>query len=405
LNDAWQSAFQVKLVQFQVDSPMSHVKLPHVAVLVDTATGWGRRIIRGVIRYSDKHGPWHIMVEPRGQEENLALPAGWKGDGVIARIGSRRMLHALQTAKLPVVNVSAMDLPGNTFPQVTTAYRESATFAFQHFRDRGLQRFAYSGLPKTSFGRRHCDAFVEVIEEAGFVCNVYKRPQSATGHDDLLKHKISWLKSLPKPVGVFTWGTTPGRELLEACRLANLAVPYEIAVLGGSDDELLCDASWPPLSGINVPAEQIGHEAASILDRMMRGGKAPARATLLSPTGVVSRRSTDTVAIDDLDVAQALKIIRADACKPIQINDILRVVPVSRSSIERKFRQAIGRSPTEEIRRVRMAKAKSLLAETSMPMQKIADACGFATYNYLTRVFTSENGITPREFRSRVQGR
>jgi LacI family transcriptional regulator len=104
-------------------------------------------------------------------------------------------------------------------------------------------------------------------------------------------------------------------------------------------------------------------------------------------------------------VAQALKIIRADACKPIQINDILRVVPVSRSSIERKFRQAIGRSPTEEIRRVRMAKAKSLLAETSMPMQKIADACGFATYNYLTRVFTSENGITPREFRSRVQGR
>jgi LacI family transcriptional regulator len=347
------------------------------------------------------------MVEPRGQADYLALPSGWKGDGVIARIGSRRMLHALQLVRLPVVNVSGMVFPRNHFPQVTTDYHESATLAFQHFRDRGLQRFAYSGLTKTSFGRCHCDAFAEVVERAGFSCIVYKSPRSAPRdrHDKLLKHKISWLKSLPKPVGIFTWAITPGRELLEACRLANLSVPYEIAVLGGNDDELLCDASWPPLSGINVPTEQIGHEAACLLDRMMRGGKSTLGPTLLSPTGVISRRSTDTVAIDDVDVAQALNIIRAQACKPIQISDILRVIPVSRSSIERKFRQAIGRSPTEEIHRVRMAKAKSLLAETDMPMQKIADACGFATYNYLTRVFTSENGVTPRDFRYRVQGR
>jgi LacI family transcriptional regulator len=335
------------------------------------------------------------------------MPSGWKGDGVIARVNSRRMLRTLQAARLPVVNVSATDLPSNRFPQVTTDYHESAILAFHHFRDRGLQRFGYSGLPQTGFGRRHRDAFLEVTKEAGFSCDAYEPPRAAAraGHQALLNHKFAWLQSLPKPVGIFTWATTPGRELLEACRLANLSVPYEIAVLGGADDELLCDASWPPLSSINVPAEQIGHEAGRILDRIMRGGKPPAQPVLLSPTGVVSRRSTDTLAIDDPDVAQALTIIRSNACKPIQITDILRVVPVSRSSIERKFRQALGRSPTEEIRRLRMAKAKSLLAETSMPMQKIADACGFATYNYLTRVFTSENGMTPREFRSRVQGR
>jgi LacI family transcriptional regulator len=262
-------------------------------------------------------------------------------------------------------------------------------------------------LPQTGFGRRHRDAFIEVVEEAGYSCDAYEPPRatSRAGHQTLLKHKIAWLKSLPKPAGIFTWATTPGRELLEACRLAKLSVPYEIAVLGGADDELLCNASWPSLSCINVPAEQIGHEASRILDRMMRNGKPPASLMLLSPTGVVARRSTDTLAIDDPDVVQALMIIRERACDPIQIKDILRVVPVSRSSLERKFRQAIGRSPTEEMRRVRMAKAKSLLAETSMPMQKIANSCGFATYNYLTRVFTSENGMTPREFRSRVQGR
>jgi LacI family transcriptional regulator len=382
-------------------------ELPHVAVLVDTATGWGRRVVRGVIRYSDKHGPWHLTVEARGQAEALRLPPGWRGDGIIARITSKQMLRAMKATRLPVVNVSAVHLSNNSFPQVTTNYFESAALALQHFRDRGLVRFGYAGLPETDYGRRHRDAFVGVVEDAGYGCDVYtpSKTTATTGHAAQLKHKAAWLRSLPRPVGIFTWATTAGANLLEACRLARLSVPYEVAVLGGADDELLCDASWPSLSAINVPAEQIGHEAARSLDQMMRNGRSPQPQLLLSPTGVVSRRSTDTLAIDDPDVVQALRVIRAKACGPIQISDILKVVPVSRSSLERKFRQALSRSPTEEIRRVRMAKAKSLLAETSMSMQEVADACGFATYNYLTRVFTSENGVTPREFRRSVQGR
>jgi LacI family transcriptional regulator len=154
-----------------------------------------------------------------------------------------------------------------------------------------------------------------------------------------------------------------------------------------------------------VPSEQIGHDAAALLDGMMQRKKPPEKAILIPPTGIVEKRSTDTLAIDDPDVAQALTFIRSQAFKSIQVSDILKAVPVSRRSIERKFAQILGRTPIEEIRRVRMAKAKSLLAETTMPMQAIAEASGFATYNYLTRVFTQENGITPRDFRKRVQGR
>jgi LacI family transcriptional regulator len=182
-------------------------------------------------------------------------------------------------------------------------------------------------------------------------------------------------------------------------------VPYEVAVLGGNFDELLCDTAWPPMSGILVPSEQIGHKAAELLDRMMRGYKPKSETIFVPPTGIVEKRSTDTLAIDDPDVAQALTFIRAQAFQSIQVRDIMKSVLLSRRSIERKFAQVLGRTPVEEIRRVRMAKAKSLLAETTMPMQAIADACGFATYNYLTRVFTRENGETPRDFRKRVQGR
>jgi LacI family transcriptional regulator len=126
---------------------------------------------------------------------------------------------------------------------------------------------------------------------------------------------------------------------------------------------------------------------------------------LIPPTGVVERRSTDTLAIEDADVAQVLTYIRANACQPIQISDILRAVPLSRRSIERRFAELLGRTPSEEIRNVRMAKAKNLLAETSMSIEAIADACGYGTYNYLTRVFTKESKMSPREFRKRVQGR
>jgi LacI family transcriptional regulator len=383
-------------------------KLPHVAVLVDTATSWGRRLIRGITHYSEQHGPWHLSVEACGQSDFLKLPFGWKGHGIIARIGSPRMLRALEATHLPVVNVSAIDLPNNLFPQIITDYRESAKLALQHFCDRGFRRFAYSGLPRTGYGRRHRDEFCEAVEAMGFKCDVYQplRVRSGALHEKKrVKHIITWLRSLTKPVGIFTWATDPGRELLEACRVANISVPYEVAVLGGNYDELLCDTAWPPMSGIVVPSEQIGHDAAALLARMMRRHKPSSKTILIPPTGIVEKRSTDTLAIDDPDVAQALTFIRGQAFQSIQVSDILKAVPLSRRSIERRFSQVLGRSPTEEIRRVRMAKAKSLLAETTMPMQAIANACGFSTYNYLTRVFTNENGITPREFRKRVQGR
>ena len=364
-------------------------------------------MIRGIIRYSEHHGPWHLSVEARGSDK-LCIPPGWKGHGIIARIGTRRMLDELEATGLPVVNVSAIDLPRNSFPQIITDYRKSAQLAVQHFRDRGFRRFAYSGLPQTGFGRRHRDAFRQAVESLKFTCDVYEPRRSKGGAQHARErqdHTIAWLQSLTKPVGIFTWGTDPGRDLLEACRVANISVPSEVAVLGGNFDELLCDAAWPSMSGILVPSEQIGREAAALLDRLMHRHKPPSRPVLIPPTGVVEKRSTDTLAIDDPDVAQALAIIRARAFQSIQVSDILKEVPVSRRSIERKFSQILGRTPVEEIRRIRMAKAKSLLAETTMPMQAIATACGFATYNYLTRVFTLENGITPRDFRKRVQGR
>jgi LacI family transcriptional regulator len=263
-------------------------------------------------------------------------------------------------------------------------------------------------LQRFSYGKRHREAFVQAVTEAGYHCDVHeprRAPAGAKRAAHELADMMKWLRSLPKPVGIFTWATDRGRQLLEACRIADIAVPFEVAVLGGDYDELLCDASTPPLSGLVVASEQVGHEAAHLLERLIGGAKLPRKPILIPPTGIIERRSTDTLAISDPDLTQALRFIRDNAYRPIQIADILRAIPISRRSIERRFLAVLGHSPSEEIRRLRMAKAKKLLAETNMTMPAIAEACGYGTYNYLTRVFTNENGVTPREFRKRVQAR
>ena len=286
----------------------------HVAVLVDTATGWGRRLVRGVLRYSAKRGPWHFAIGPKGQADYLSLPYSWQGHGVIARIGSSRMIRELQEAEVPVINVSAIELPHNPFPRVTTDYDGSAALAMEHFLARGFCQFAYSGLERFAYGKMHRQAFCDAVRTHGYTCHVqpnrsHRRTKGA--FEKNLAATIEWLMSLPKPVGVFTWATDRGRELLEACRVAGISVPYEVAVLSGDYDELLCDASTPPLSSVNVSSEQIGYIAAQMLDELMHGRRLRQTDVRAMPAAIVERPSTDTLAIDDPDVVQALEFIRA----------------------------------------------------------------------------------------------
>ena len=182
-------------------------------------------------------------------------------------------------------------------------------------------------------------------------------------------------------------------------------MPEQVAVLAADNDELLCEACVPSLSGIALTSERIGFEAAKLLDRLMHGERPPKAPLLLEPTGVVTRQSTDTLAVDDPDLARAVAFIRRHATDPIQVQDVLREVPVSRRWLERRFREVLGRGPAAEIRRVRLARAKRLLAETDMPVPKVARAAGFGSREYLAAVFKSELNLSPRQYRNRTQPR
>ena len=377
-----------------------------VAVLVETSTNWGRQVVSGILNYDRDHAPWHLFIEPRGMEEILSVPPGWRGDGIIARVGNPRMLSELRSLDCPLVNVSGIQVPGADFPRVTTDLRASGRLAAEYFLERGYRHCGYFSLLGLDYVAAHQTAFLSTLHMAGADCAVYSvRPRhGAEPNWNLnLAHLADWLRGLPKPVGILSWNASGSREVLYAAQEAGLLVPEEVAVLSGTDDDLFCKAAQTPLSGIRPPAEQIGYQAATMLDRMMHGKEVPKRPILLPPLGITSRQSTDTLAIQDPALLKAVRFIRANATRNLRVSEVVRHAGLSRRMLEVKFAAQLQRSPAQEIRRAHLEHARELLEQTDIPMPDVAEASGFGSPERLAVVFRKEMGQSPLRYRKEVR--
>jgi LacI family transcriptional regulator len=117
----------------------------------------------------------------------------------------------------------------------------------------------------------------------------------------------------------------------------------------------------------------------------------------------MERQSTDTLAITDVDVAAAMRFIRSHAHEAINVEDILRHLPVARRSLEKRFRSIIGRSPLEEIRKAHTDRAKYLLAETELSMPEVAEKSGYSSAAWFSKAFRDMTGETPTAYRKRFK--
>src|SRR5262249_49750325 len=141
------------------------------------------------------------------------------------------------------------------------------------------------------------------------------------------QHVAEWVKELPKPIGVMTCTDQLGFWFLDACRRAQVAVPEEVAVVGCENDESLATMSIPPLSSVQFNGEKTGYEAAALLDRMMAGENAATQHVYIPPLGIIVRQSSDIVAVEDKEIADALQFIRERAPYGLSVHDVLRAIP------------------------------------------------------------------------------
>jgi LacI family transcriptional regulator len=190
-----------------------------------------------------------------------------------------------------------------------------------------------------------------------------------------------------------------GQQLLDACRAIGIRVPDQVAVVGVNNDEFLCNLSHPPLSSIEVNMHAVGYQAAAILDRLMSGQPVADRLIRCLPRRVVSRASSDIHMFGDPDFDAALAFIRRNACERITVADVVGHLNISRRVVERRFQAFLGRSPNDEIVRVRLERAKQLLTETDLSIAEVSHQIGFASASYLCQVFRRQLGVSPAEFR------
>ncbi len=351
---------------------------------------------------------WDTITYERN-DEGFSHAKAWKPDGVIGMLGRPDLMKRAKMIRAPLVNVHG----GRRYEgaaQIGCDHNAIGRLAAEHLSSLGLANFACIGFPGEDPNLDHrLGGYINSLD--GRTVHVFdpmaeyppcpRIRGTLIEPDDERLHR--WVSSLPKPCAVFASGDMMAARVLRSCLHLSIPVPEEVAIVGVGDMPEFCLDLPIALSSVAVPWEQIGFEAGAILNRIMSGGKAPETPILLGPLGVTVRRSSDVLAVADRRIVEALRYIRAHACEGIRTPDILKHVPMGRRVLERKFRTVMNRSPHEEILRIRLEKAVSLLINTNQTLECIAEDTGFSTAARLSVEFKKKFAASPGAYRKQFQ--
>lgn len=371
-------------------------------LLALTSTHHG--FFRGAARYAREHH-WHLVAD---MIYTAKVPVGWRGDGILSFIGDRDDLaEFILSSGLPAVEISMVRNEIN-LPRVEGDSEQIGCLAAEHFLERGFRHFAWAPFMDDVVNAERYRGFANRLARANFTCHLL--PPADTRHGDSAtrnwavrrKSLTRELRRLPKPLAVFGYNDCVAADIIDACDDARLLVPEAVAVMGVDNDSILCECVRVPLSSVCHDLEGMAYRAAALLDRLMGGRKPPRGIIRVPPTGLVTRRSTDIVAVENLQVARALRYIQDHyANHLLGVEAVVAATNLSRRPLERAFRQEMKRTLNEEIVRVRMEKVKDLLITTSMKVVEVAAATGFARPSHLFRTFRKQLGLSPKTFRKR----
>ena len=384
---------------------MPRRRIPRVALLVETTRTYTRELLSGVRRYVAEHGPWSTFLELRALDSSPPeWLKHWDGDGLLTRTFTPEMSEIIRKTGLPAVELRATYHAGDR-PFVGCDNVQIGRLVSEHFLERGYSHFAAYSLHTERFFIERVQSFVSEIERRGGSCALLPEanPDSALDWERNQARLVAWISELPKPVGIFAASDQLGVRLLDACQRAGVAVPEEVAVVGAENEETLCSFATPRLSSVQFDGFSVGLAAAEMLDRLMRGESLKKREVLIPAKGVVVRESSDEYVINDKLVARAARLIRENASTGLTVEMLCETLNASRSTLDRRMKAALQRSPKEEILRIRFRQVERLLKETDLTVDAIAEQTGFAHAHYLQTVFKESRGQTPGQFRKENQ--
>jgi len=367
-----------------------------ILLQVSLARAAARQLIRGIGDYGRRHEPWQIEFDERPWLETLKARELTRFDGVIVEGSSPDLVEYVLASGIPAVAVAAPAAVAG-LPTVVSDHEAVGFMAAEHLADCGLTHFGCVELNSNPFSSPRLRAFVSEVESRGGTCSVYEQPDRG---DPDLTDLANWLKNQPLPIGILAAQDRTALVVIRAAIRCGFQVPEQVAVLGINNEELITDLSWPTISSLDHGAQRIGRDAAELLDQRIRGEPVPAM-IVVPPVRVVERHSTDLLAVDDPNLAQALALIRERAPMGLTTSAVLDAVAVSRSTLESRFKAVLGRTIFAEITRVRIQHVKMLLRTTDLGLADIAARTGFRYLSHLSKAFRQATGETPTQFRKR----
>lgn len=371
----------------------------HIFVQID----WRVKFMQEVLGAFKSWPGW-----PKDVRFRMALPkrrihlSRWRVDGAICCLNRTAGLKLAKRAVPCLVNLE-WTRDGRIPPDIGMDPDSLCAMAVEHMLEMGFTTLAYYGwgdwMTESHIRRAGARMGMQVHV---FKMNLKRQvPKGMRVWNTQLEQIAEWLSALPEGTGVICGNDYDGLAVMDLCQDIGRRVPDEIGVLGIGDDSSCREISYPPLTSIRLPARSLGEAAAARLVEMISAPRIPRQPLLLPPLGVAQRGSTQRVLCDDPLVRQALQFIQQRAGMRIRAEDVVAHVGISRTGLEQKMRLAIGRTPAQEIERVRMAAAERMLIETDAKVGLIAARCGFSRLEHFTRAFTRVHGIPPTLFRRR----
>ena len=377
-----------------------------IMIIIDTSRSSGRKFLSGAERYISTTPNWEVYIQPPDYLKketpgfNLGVPIE-KFDGLLVR-------DAVNTAKIINVNIPKVinDTRREIIPKTSTIITDSEKIgqvAAEYVLGLGFKHFAYCGYRDFAWSQKRHNVFRNILEDhnietfSNLENEFPKERQNITS-----RWKIAeWIKQLPRPACVFACNDDRAISVLEACKIAGLSVPEEIAVLGVDNDELMCNLSSPSLSSIELDFEAAGFAAARHLNELIQN-QVENKVIHVSPIEIIERRSTDILAVEDKDVVSALIFIRNNFHKPIQVIDVVNATCRSKRELEKRFKKILKRTIKSEIERLRIELIKKKLNNSNQPIYQIANELEFTDAEHFSRNFKKATGLSPSEFRRNI---
>jgi len=378
-------------------------KTKRIILFLDASRGFGRGMLSGVARYSALNGPWNFYRKPPAylekEQSNLEELQTWNPDGIICSIAQAEELTQLD---VPIIGYDPGTYSG-LIPCVASGHAEAGRLAAQHLLDLGHRAFAFCGFNTLNWSQERCRAFCTAIEEAGAKVHIYRGSAKNTAWSQDEPHIQEWIKSIPKPVGMFCVNDDRAASLIESCRILEYGVPEDISVIGVDDDEYICELQNPPLSSIRIASEQAGYDAAALLNQIIDGKEEMSSQRIIAhATGITPRQSTDVLMVKNTEVRKALRFIRENVNQPIRVSDVIAATALSHRTLNEHFHSELGCSIVKQLTRARIDYISRLLTDTDLRISEIAAAVGYEDDRHFSRYFKRATTLTPQAYRRKL---